>query len=93
MSKTSIQDILPLVQMPSRYLGREINHIKKSWDNIKLHVALAFPDLYEIATSHFGIQILYEMLNKQEEILAERVLRRQWIWKRSYAKMKSIYAP
>ncbi|MCB2145043.1 MAG: TIGR03960 family B12-binding radical SAM protein [Deltaproteobacteria bacterium] len=73
MSETSIQDILPLVQMPSRYLGSEINRIKKSWNQTQVHVALAFPDLYEIATSHFGIQILYGMLNAREDILAERV--------------------
>jgi radical SAM family uncharacterized protein/radical SAM-linked protein len=73
MSETSIQDILPFVQMPSRYLGCEVNRIKKNWETIQLHVALAFPDLYEIGTSHFGIQILYEMLNSREDILAERV--------------------
>ena len=73
MSETSIQDILPLVQMPSRYLGSETNRIKKPWGKTQLHVALAFPDLYEIATSHFGIQILYGMLNAREDILAERV--------------------
>ena len=73
MSETSIQDILPLVQTPSRYLGSEFNRIQKIWEKTQLHVALAFPDLYEIATSHFGIQILYGMLNAQEDILAERV--------------------
>ena len=73
MSDKTIQDILPLVQMPSRYLGLEVNRIKKSWEKTRLHVALAFPDLYEIATSHFGIQILYDMLNTQEDTLAERV--------------------
>ena len=73
MSDLSIQDILPLVQMPSRYLGGEVNSIHKKWETTRLHVALAFPDLYEIATSHFGIQILYSILNKQESILAERV--------------------
>jgi radical SAM family uncharacterized protein/radical SAM-linked protein len=73
MSDLSIQDILPLVQMPSRYLGGEVNSIHKKWEKTRLHVALAFPDLYEIATSHFGIQILYSILNKQESILAERV--------------------
>ncbi|MFO7715368.1 TIGR03960 family B12-binding radical SAM protein [Desulfosarcina sp.] len=73
MSQTTIQDLLPLVQMPSRYLGCEANCIKKSWEGAYLHVALAFPDLYEIATSHFGIQILYAMLNAQDDILAERV--------------------
>jgi radical SAM family uncharacterized protein/radical SAM-linked protein len=73
MSETTIQDILPLIQKPSRYLGSEINRIKKSWEKSRLHIALAFPDLYEIATSHFGIQILYGMLNARDEILAERV--------------------
>ncbi len=73
MSQITIQDILPLVQKPSRYLGCEANSIKKSWNEVSLHFALAFPDLYEIATSHFGIQILYSMLNEQKDILAERV--------------------
>jgi radical SAM family uncharacterized protein/radical SAM-linked protein len=73
MSDTSIQDILPRVQKPSRYLGTEVNRVKKSWEATNLHIALAFPDLYEIATSHFGIQILYTILNDREEILAERV--------------------
>jgi radical SAM family uncharacterized protein/radical SAM-linked protein len=73
MSKTAIQDILPLVQMPSRYLGVEVNRIQKPWENVRLHIALAFPDLYEIATSHFGLQILYGIFNDQEDILAERV--------------------
>ncbi len=73
MSEFPIQDILPLVQKPSRYLGVETNRIKKRWDAVKLHVALAFPDIYEIGTSHFGIQILYSMLNAENDILAERV--------------------
>lgn len=73
MSQSSIQDTLSLVQMPSRYLGSEVNRIKKDWDTVPLHVALAFPDLYEIATSHFGIQILYHILNSQKDTLAERV--------------------
>ena len=73
MSHASIQDILPLVQTPSRYLGSEFNRTRKSWKKTRLHVALAFPDLYEIATSHFGIQILYDLLNAQKDTLAERV--------------------
>ncbi len=64
---------LPLVEKPSRYLGTEINSIKKNFDLAKLRFALAFPDLYEIGTSHFGIQILYNILNSQDEICAERV--------------------
>jgi hypothetical protein len=61
MSIKTIEDILPLVEKPSRYLGGEINQIKKDPDSVKLRFALAFPDLYEIGTSHFGMQILYHI--------------------------------
>lgn len=73
MSIKSIQDILPLIEQPSRYLGSEINTIKKDHSKIDLCFALAFPDLYEIGTSHFGIQILYHILNSHPKIAAERV--------------------
>ena len=73
MSIRSIQDILPLVEQPSRYLGSEVNAIKKDHQKVKLRMALAFPDMYEIGTSHFGLQILYHILNLHEDIAAERV--------------------
>ena len=57
MSIKTIQDILPLVEKPSRYLGSEINIIKKDLSKVALRFALVFPDLYEIGTSHFGMQI------------------------------------
>ncbi|NOY70420.1 MAG: TIGR03960 family B12-binding radical SAM protein [Deltaproteobacteria bacterium] len=69
----SINDILPYVEKPSQYLGGEINSIKKDPKSVDLRIVLAFPDLYEIGTSHFGIQILYNILNQQERIAAERV--------------------
>jgi radical SAM family uncharacterized protein/radical SAM-linked protein len=73
MSIKSIQDILPLIEQPSRYLGSEINTIKKDHSKMDLCFALAFPDLYEIGTSHFGLQILYHILNSHPKIVAERV--------------------
>ncbi|MBL7180002.1 MAG: TIGR03960 family B12-binding radical SAM protein [Pseudomonadota bacterium] len=73
MSIRTIQDVLPLVEQPSRYLGSEVNTIKKDHEKVKLRMALAFPDLYEIGTSHFGLQILYQILNRQKDIAAERV--------------------
>ena len=73
MSITSIQDILPLVEKPSRYLGSETNIIKKDLSKVALRFALVFPDLYEIGTSHFGLQILYHILNSHPDIAAERV--------------------
>ena len=72
MNKKNIQEILPFVEMPSRYLGSEVNTIKKDHRKVDLKFALCFPDLYEIGTSHFGIQILYSILNSREQIAAER---------------------
>ena len=69
----SIKDILPFVEKPSRYLGSEINAVKKDLDKVKLNMVLAFPDLYEIGMSHFGMQIIYDILNKENFIAAERV--------------------
>jgi radical SAM family uncharacterized protein/radical SAM-linked protein len=73
MSIDRIQDILPLVELPSRYLGTETNSVKKNLSKIDLKIALVFPDLYEIGISHFGLQILYHVLNQQDNIAAERV--------------------
>ncbi|MFW6240990.1 MAG: TIGR03960 family B12-binding radical SAM protein, partial [Thermodesulfobacteriota bacterium] len=73
METRDIQDILPLVEGPSRYLGGEINAVRKNPADVRLHMALAFPDLYEIGTSHFGLQILYDIVNRRDDLLAERV--------------------
>ena len=72
MNHSDIQDILPLVSQPSRYLGSEVNRVKKDLGRVGLRVVLAYPDLYEIGTSHFGLQILYDILNRREDIAAER---------------------
>ncbi len=69
----NIEEILPVVNRPSRYLGNEYNVIKKDWQKTKLHIALAFPDLYEIGMSHQGLKILYHILNRHADYLAERV--------------------
>jgi radical SAM family uncharacterized protein/radical SAM-linked protein len=73
MTINSIDDIFPLIEKPSRYLGSEINSIKKDLHSVALRIALVFPDLYEIGTSHFGLQILYHILNSHSDIAAERV--------------------
>jgi radical SAM family uncharacterized protein/radical SAM-linked protein len=72
MHKQNYQDILARVQTPTRYAGNEINAVKKDLDQVDLTFGLVFPDLYEIGTSHFGLQILYSILNKQKNIAAER---------------------
>ena len=73
MSRDAIQDILSSIEQPSRYLGTEINTVKKDPGKVKMRIALAFPDVYEIGTSHFGLSILYHILNQRNEIAAERV--------------------
>ncbi len=64
--------ILPTVQSPSRYLGLERNLTRKPWDSVALRVALAFPDAYEIGMSHQGTRILYHLINRRDDALAER---------------------
>ncbi len=73
MPLCQIDQLLPHVQKPSRYLGTEINHIRKDHRRVRLKFALAFPDLYDIGTSHFGMQILYHLLNQDADVAAERV--------------------
>ncbi|MFW2368375.1 MAG: TIGR03960 family B12-binding radical SAM protein, partial [Desulforhopalus sp.] len=63
---------LSAVTRPGRYLGREYNAVLKSWESAAVRFNLIFPDLYEIGMSHQGLQILYHILNNQEDSLAER---------------------
>ena len=73
MNPIQLEHTLPFVEKPSRYLGTETNSVHKDLSRVRLRFALAFPDLYEIGMSHFGLQILYHILNRQPEIAAERV--------------------
>ncbi len=68
-----LEDILPLVEKPSRYIGGEVNAVRKDWKACRLTFAFAFPDIYEIGMSHTGLQILYAILNGDPRIAAERV--------------------
>ena len=67
------EEHLGRVSRPSRYIGSEINAIKKDHQLVDVKVALAFPDTYEIGMSHTGLKILYEILNNREDTAAERV--------------------
>lgn len=68
-----IDSLLSDIEKPSRYIGNEHNIIIKPWNEVKLRVALAFPDLYEIGMSHLGFQIIYHLLNRRDDVLCERV--------------------
>ena len=65
--------VLMQVEKPGRYVGGEYNSIIKNWDEIDIKVALAFPDIYDLGMSNLGIMILYEQINNQPDMLAERV--------------------
>ena len=74
MAKLALtDDILLTVDKPARYIGNEINMIKKDLKNIDIRFCMCFPDVYEIGMSHLGIQILYDMFNKREDTYCERV--------------------
>lgn len=66
-----LENHLSRIEKPGRYLGTELNSVHK--DNPLVHVALAFPDVYEVGMSHFGLKILYHIANKYPEFYAERV--------------------
>jgi len=61
------------VSKPGRYVGGEFNQIQKKWSDVDLHVALAFPDIYDIGFSNLGLSILYDIINRRDDSLAERV--------------------
>ena len=65
---------LSQVEKPSRYIGREFGSVIKEESDIGLHVALAFPDVYEIGMSHIGLKILYGLINQRPDFWAERVM-------------------
>ena len=68
-----VTEFLPLVSKLTRYLGNEVNSVHKDLRSVDITFALAFPDVYEIGMSYVGFQILYDILNKREDIAAERV--------------------
>ncbi len=74
MRKLALSDeILLSVEKPARYIGNEINMVKKDKDKIDIRFCMCFPDVYEIGMSHLGIQILYDMFNQWDDVYCERV--------------------
>lgn len=66
-------EILLSVEKPARYIGGEINMVQKDKSQVDIRFCMCFPDVYEIGMSHLGIQILYDMFNKRDDIYCERV--------------------
>ncbi len=68
----SLKRFLPTVQKPGRYTGGELNQVLKEWTSVETHVALVFPEIYDIGVPNLGIAILYDEINQREDALAER---------------------
>lgn len=71
--ESTLEHILPRVTKPGRYTGGEYNQVVKDWDQVNYRVALAFPDIYDLGMSNLGLMILYDIVNKHRQLLAERV--------------------
>jgi radical SAM family uncharacterized protein len=68
----ALDRLLPFVQQPVRYTGGEWNSVLKPWDEIPYRLALVFPDVYELGMSNLGMMVLYDIINSQPDMLAER---------------------
>jgi radical SAM family uncharacterized protein len=70
---THYESLISQVTKPARYTGGELNSIVKDWDAYELHVAFAYPDLYDLGMSNLGLALLYDIVNRRSDALAERV--------------------
>ena len=74
MRKLALNDeILMKIEKPARYIGGEVNSAMKDKEKVDIRFCMCFPDVYEIGMSHLGIQILYDMFNRREDVWCERV--------------------
>ncbi len=68
-----LDQLLKRVEKPGRYIGGEVHAAVKEPSQVDADFAFAFPDIYEIGMSYLGLQILYHVLNKHENIYCQRV--------------------
>jgi len=73
VARTTYEMLLDRVGKPARYAGGELNSITKDWTAHEVRVALAYPDLYDLGMSNLGLGILYDIVNRRPDALAERV--------------------
>ena len=74
-----LEPLLPRVSKPIQYVGGELNSTVKDWNcgasadgGETVRWALMYPDAYEVGLPNQGVQILYEVLNERDWIVAER---------------------
>jgi len=73
IDQEKLNRILPTVSKPGRYTGGEWNSVVKNWQRTPTKVALAFPDVYDLGMSNLGLFVLYDQLNRRDDVLAERM--------------------
>ena len=69
----TLDNMLKQVEKPARYIGEERNIVRKDVNDVDVRFAFAFPDMYEIGMSYMGLQILYDIVNKRDNLYCERV--------------------
>ena len=67
-----LEQLLPRVSKPIQYVGGELGAVVKDWDSATVRWVLSYPDAYEVGLPNQGVQILYEVLNEADRVLAER---------------------
>jgi radical SAM family uncharacterized protein len=67
-----LEPLLPTVRKPVQYVGGELHAVTKEWESCDVRWALMYPDAYEVGLPNQGVQILYEVLNERDGVLAER---------------------
>ncbi len=82
-------EILRSIEKPARYIGGEINAVHKDKSRMDIRFAMCFPDIYEIGMSHLGAQIIYDLLNRREDVWCERLFS-PWIDLHKIMKEQSI---
>jgi radical SAM family uncharacterized protein len=86
----ALEPLLPRVRKPIQYVGGEVGSVTKDWDTADVRWALCYPDAYEVGLPNQGVQILYEVLNEREGVLAERTYT---VWPDLEALMRSHGVP
>ena len=85
-----LEPLLAQVQKPIQYVGGELNSTVKDWDACDVRWALMYPDAYEVGVPNQGVMILYEVLNEQDGVLAERTYS---VWQDMEALMREHGVP
>ncbi|MFW6139359.1 MAG: TIGR03960 family B12-binding radical SAM protein [Spirochaetota bacterium] len=68
-----IEPFLPYVSKPARYIGNEINVVRKDPSKVQMRMAICYPDLYDVGMCNLGVKIIYHLVNTRKEFYCERV--------------------